>query len=99
VLFEDEQEAVSTQWVMPSRKRPHTESAQQAEHSCQPSGPKKACQPSSGFHGVRAQGKWWRVKIRYGGKRHHIGIFDTPQKAALAYDRAQQGRMVGTRQN
>jgi hypothetical protein len=42
----------------------------------------------SGFHGVCATGKRWVARIRYGGKNHRFGTFDTKQEAALAYDRA-----------
>jgi hypothetical protein len=43
--------------------------------------------PSSGFYGVRANGKRWKAQICYDSKQHHLGSFGTKQEAALAYDR------------
>jgi hypothetical protein len=42
----------------------------------------------SGFKGVfRCRGKW-KAQITVNGKKLHIGVFSTPQKAAEAYDEA-----------
>jgi hypothetical protein len=35
---------------------------------------------------VSASRKRWRAQINYGSSRHNLGIFDTKQEAALAYD-------------
>jgi hypothetical protein len=41
---------------------------------------------TSGFKGVsRAHGKW-KAAIRAGGQQHYLGVFVTPEQAALAYD-------------
>jgi hypothetical protein len=36
---------------------------------------------------VGANGKRWLASVSYDSKRHNLGIFDTKQEAALAYDR------------
>jgi hypothetical protein len=49
--------------------------------------PRPNPRPASGYYGVRASKKRWAAHIRYGGKQHTLGTFDTNQEAALAYDR------------
>lgn len=42
---------------------------------------------SSDFKGVRRAGRGWAAKIKYNGKRMHIGSFADEIKAAEAYDK------------
>ena len=65
----------------PALKRPRT--GGEDAHSLREVRPR----PSSGFYGVSANNKRWKAQIRYDGKKHNLGSFDTKQEAALAYDR------------
>lgn len=40
----------------------------------------------SGFKGVYRYGKRWRAQTSYQKKRIHLGVFDTPEEAAIAFD-------------
>jgi hypothetical protein len=41
---------------------------------------------TSGYKGVVRDKKRWRAEIRRTDKAYHIGCFDTPEEAAMAYD-------------
>lgn len=45
---------------------------------------------TSGFKGVtfRKERSKWRARIRINGKLTHLGLFDSPEEAALVYDMA-----------
>ena len=46
---------------------------------------------TSGFKGVhrnKARGLPWRAQIHTNGKKHHLGLFESPEVAARAYDAA-----------
>ena len=41
----------------------------------------------TGLIGVSKNGKRYQAYIRYGGKQHNLGSFDTKEQAGMAYDR------------
>ena len=44
----------------------------------------------SGYFGVHASGKKWRAQIRIDKKLKHLGLFDTPELASMAYIEAKR---------
>lgn len=42
----------------------------------------------SGYKGVHKHGKKWRAQIKYNGKLVRLGSYETPERAAKAYDQA-----------
>lgn len=45
---------------------------------------------TTGYRGIWLQcdGKKWGATLKIKGKKTHLGVFDTPEEAAAAYDRA-----------
>jgi hypothetical protein len=56
----------------------------QAEYALTLGAPQAKPRPASGYYGVYASGKRWGAYIRYGGKHHNLGSFDTKQESAHA---------------
>lgn len=42
--------------------------------------------PSSRFRGVHKRGRRWKAQIRINQKTRHIGVFDSEEDAAAAYN-------------
>ena len=68
------------------------EAADQAEADYKTANPvqqqKQKPPPKSGYFGVYPLREKWMAQINYGGKQHNLGVFDTKEQAAQAYDQA-----------
>ena len=51
---------------------------------------REAHKSSSRFKGVSKKGKKWTVSITHNYKRIHLGVFDTEEQAAIAYNEASE---------
>ena len=59
-----------------------------ADHSKNAMNRAMAANNTSGFKGVSRRGSKWVAYVKVKGRQTHLGYFDTPQQAALAYDAA-----------
>lgn len=59
---------------------------QDAETTSTRSGARHSHATRSGFKGVYPYGKRWATVIHEGGRRQRLGVYDTPEEAARAYD-------------
>ena len=84
---EEGQSAVATALANVSRRpAAHAQATALWEHQHPPAEPKSRAK--SGFYGVTKDGNKWKAQLKYGGRNHHLGTFDTREQAAAAFDKA-----------
>jgi group I intron endonuclease len=49
---------------------------------------------TTGYRGVIPEGRRWTARIGINGRRVHLGVFDTPEEAHAAYERAVAARIA-----